>query len=125
MKPRTASMSMRQQQNGPSPSGPNSWPSYRYWTLSLAEPASLHCARPPPCPELGRFGGSMGKRVTPGKKQRAGDGVPRHDTPPRPITPPSNHRHDVLPLTDVGSVAFEKVCRDVVSYAYPAIVSAA
>lgn len=67
----------------------------------------------------------MGKKVTSNIKDGAGDGVPRHDTPAKPITPPSNHRHDVLPLSDIGSVALEKMCRDTISYGFPAIASAA
>ena len=67
----------------------------------------------------------MGKKVTSNIKDGAGDGVPRHDTPAKPITPPSNHRHDVLPLSDIGSVALEIMCRDTISYGFPAIASAA
>lgn len=60
------------------------------------------------------------------KQADNGQKVPTHDTPPTAsITPPSTHRHDVLPLVDVGSVAFEKLCRDIVHYDFREIQSRA
>lgn len=44
----------------------------------------------------------------------------RYDTlPADAITPPSIHRHALLPLVDVGSRKFEEICRDLLRQSYP------
>ncbi|NRF07056.1 hypothetical protein [Agrobacterium pusense] len=44
----------------------------------------------------------------------------RYVTPPaETMTPPSVHRHPVLPLVDIGSRKFEELCRDIMRQVYP------
>ena len=51
------------------------------------------------------------------------DDAPRQLTPPGDrIPPPGPHREDILPLVSVGSVAFEKICRDILQAGFPSVV---
>ncbi|MGK9055257.1 hypothetical protein [Neorhizobium petrolearium] len=54
------------------------------------------------------------------KRSKAEQTPRRYDTPPaETITPPSVHRHPVLPLVDIGSRKFEELCRDIMRQVYP------
>lgn len=54
------------------------------------------------------------------KRSKGEVGPRRYDTPPaETITPPSIHRHPVLPLVDIGSRKFEELCRDIMRQVYP------
>jgi hypothetical protein len=63
--------------------------------------------------------GKSGRRKTTNRSE-AGD-VPRHDTPPSAPPLPSLASESVLPLVAVGSVAFERLCRDILRIQFPDI----